>query len=160
MTERRTRGEGGLRWHETRQRWIAEVTIGHDARGKRIVRSASGRTRTEAKSKLRELLRDQADGVTAINTSTTVRQAVDDWLTYGLPRRSQATVEKYRSWRYAHLPPDRCSEAARPLRRRRGAVADPARTGPEHSHAAGTAQHPEPRGQPGHGPRPRAAQRG
>jgi integrase len=103
MTERRTRGGGGLCWHETRQRWIAEVTIGHDARGKRIVRSASGRTRTEAKSKLRDLLRDQADGVTAINTSTTVRQAVDDWLTYGLPRRSRATVEKYTILAATHI---------------------------------------------------------
>ena len=62
MTERRTRGDGGLRWHEKRQRWIAEVTVGYDGRGKRIVRSASGRTRTEAKTKLRDLLRDQADG--------------------------------------------------------------------------------------------------
>ena len=78
MTERRTRGDGGLRWHEKRQRWIAEVTVGHDGRGKRIVRSASGRTRTEAKTKLRDLLRDQADGVTAGNTSVTVRQAVED----------------------------------------------------------------------------------
>ena len=103
MTERRTRGEGGLRWHETRQRWIAEVTIGHDERGKRIVRSASGRTRTEAKSKLRNLLRDQVEGVAAVNTSVTVRQAVDDWLTYGLPRRSGTTVEKYKIMAAKHV---------------------------------------------------------
>lgn len=103
MTERRTRGEGGLRWHEKRQRWIAEVTIGHDARGKRIVRSASGRTRTEAKSKLRDLLRDQADGVSATNTSTTVRQAVDDWLTFGLGRQSESTVQKYRTMAGKHI---------------------------------------------------------
>ena len=56
MTDRRTRGDGGLRWHEQRQRWIAEVAFGHDGRGKRIVRSASGRTRTEAKAKLRDPL--------------------------------------------------------------------------------------------------------
>jgi hypothetical protein len=27
---------GGLRWEEKRQRWIAEITIGYDGRGKRI----------------------------------------------------------------------------------------------------------------------------
>ena len=35
MTTRRSRGEGSLFWHERRQRWIAEVTIGYDGRGKR-----------------------------------------------------------------------------------------------------------------------------
>lgn len=29
---RRARGDGGLRWDETRQRWIAEITIGYDGR--------------------------------------------------------------------------------------------------------------------------------
>ncbi len=103
MTERRTRGDGGLRWHEKRQRWIAEVTVGHDERGKRIVRSASGRTRTEAKTKLRDLLRDQVDGVTAGDTSVTVRQAVEDWLAFGLTRRSDETVGKYRTMARKHI---------------------------------------------------------
>ena len=62
---RRARGDGGLHWDEHRQRWIATTTIGYDGRGKRVVRKASGRTRTEAKNKLRDLLRDQADGWTA-----------------------------------------------------------------------------------------------
>lgn len=50
---RRGRGEGGLHWDGTRQRWIATVTIGYDARGKRITRKASGKTKTEAKDKLK-----------------------------------------------------------------------------------------------------------
>jgi hypothetical protein len=29
---RRARGDGGLRWDETPQRWIAEITIGYDGR--------------------------------------------------------------------------------------------------------------------------------
>ena len=52
---RRARGDGGLRWDEKRQRWIAEITIGYDGRGKRIVRKASGRTKTEAKKTNRHL---------------------------------------------------------------------------------------------------------
>ena len=57
---RRARGDGGLHWDEHRQRWIATTTIGYDGRGKRVLRKASGSTRTEAKNKLRDLLRDQA----------------------------------------------------------------------------------------------------
>ena len=103
MTERRTRGEGGLRWNEKRQRWIAEVTVGYDGRGKRIVRSASGRTRTEAKAKLRELKKAEAAGITSTNSTVTVRQVVDDWLTFGLPRRSGATVDKYKILAAKHI---------------------------------------------------------
>jgi phosphoribosylaminoimidazole carboxylase (NCAIR synthetase) len=54
MTARRSHGEGGLYWNEKRQRWIATVTVGYDGRGKRIVRTGSGRTKTEAKHNLRE----------------------------------------------------------------------------------------------------------
>ena len=41
MTTRRSHGDGGLHWDETRQRWIATVTIGYTPTGKRIVRRAS-----------------------------------------------------------------------------------------------------------------------
>src|SRR5258707_11175598 len=40
MTKRRSRGDGGLHWSESRQRWIGEITIGYDGRGKRITRKA------------------------------------------------------------------------------------------------------------------------
>lgn len=52
------------------------VTTGYDGRGKRVVRKAAGRTKTEAKGKLRELLRDRDEGMTESNC--TVRQAVED----------------------------------------------------------------------------------
>ena len=87
---RRARGEGTLFWHEGRQRWIASTTVGYDGRGKRVTRSASGRTKTEAKNKLRVMLRDQEDGVQTAPGEVTVKQAVEDWLAFGLPRRSVA----------------------------------------------------------------------
>ena len=102
---RRARGDGGLHWDEHRQRWIATTTIGYDGRGKRVVRKASGRTRTEAKNKLRDLLRDQADGLTAGVTGYTVRHAVEDWLAHGLGRQSAATVTKYRHLCAKHVLP-------------------------------------------------------
>lgn len=90
MTKRRTRGDGGLHWDEARQRWIATITVGYTPAGKRIVRKASGKTKTEAHTKLREKIRDYEDGLTAAQTGYTVAQAVEDWLTYGLNGRSSA----------------------------------------------------------------------
>jgi integrase len=105
MTARRSHGEGGLYWNEKRQRWIATVTVGYDGRGKRIVKTGSGRTKTEAKRKLRKQLRDHEDGLALGRDNYTVRQAVEDWLTYGLGRQGSATVKKYRIFCGKHVIP-------------------------------------------------------
>ena len=94
MTTRRSRGEGGLHFDETRQRWIATAAVGFDARGKRITRKASGTTKTAAKNKLRDMLRDHADGLT-VTGSETVEDAVRDWLAYGLAGRAATTAANY-----------------------------------------------------------------
>lgn len=91
MTERRSKGDGGLHWDERRQRWIASVTLGYDGRGKRIVKKGSGRTKTEAKRKLREVLRNHEDGVAQGDDTYTVKQAVEDWLQFGLSSRDEET---------------------------------------------------------------------
>lgn len=91
MTERRSKGDGGLHWDERRQRWIATVTLGYDGRGKRVVKKGSGRTKTEAKRKLREVLRDHEDGLALGDDTYTVKQAVDDWLEFGLGSRDPET---------------------------------------------------------------------
>lgn len=59
MSTRRSRGDGGLHWDQSRQRWVATATVGYDGRGKRLVRHGYGRTKTEAKAKLRDLLRSR-----------------------------------------------------------------------------------------------------
>ena len=102
---RRGRGEGGLHWDERRQRWIATVTIGYDARGKRITRKASGKTKTEAKEKLKELVRDNDDGLVAPAGSYTVADAVNSWLAYGLNGRDPQTVSMYRIYADTHIIP-------------------------------------------------------
>ncbi|MFI6073227.1 tyrosine recombinase XerC [Actinoplanes sp. NPDC051343] len=96
MTKRRSRGDGGLHWDEQRQRWIASVTVGYTPAGKRIVRKASGKTKTEAGNSLRQKIREYEDGLAQTQTGFTVAQAVEDWLTYGLNGRSQNTVDKNR----------------------------------------------------------------
>ena len=105
MTARRSRGDGGLYWNATRERWIAEITIGYDGRGKRITRKASGKTKTEAKEKLKEIQRDYDDGLITSDGGYTVGDAVAYWFSYGLSSRSARTVELYRGCAEAHIIP-------------------------------------------------------
>jgi integrase len=102
---RRGRGEGGLHWDGNRQRWIATVSIGYDAQGKRITRKASGKTKTEAKDKLKELVRDHDDGLSAPAGNYTVADAVNHWLAYGLSGRNPQTVSMYRTYAETHIIP-------------------------------------------------------
>jgi len=105
MTKRRSRGDGGLHWDENRQRWIATVTVGYDARGKRITRRASGKTKTEAKEKLKELIRDYDDGLSAPAGNYTVGSAITHWLEHGLSGRDPNTVDMYRIYAETHIVP-------------------------------------------------------
>jgi len=134
---RRARGDGGLHWDEHRQRWIATTTIGYNGRGKRVVRKASGRTKTEAKNKLRDLLRDQADGLTAGVGEYTVRLAVEDWLTHGLGRQSAPTVTKSRHLCAEHVLP---ALGARKLRDLSASEIDQWLAGLSRSHSTRTVQ--------------------
>ncbi|MFD9794582.1 tyrosine recombinase XerC [Streptomyces sp. NPDC059070] len=92
MTKRRSRGDGGLHWDDKRQRWIATASLGFDPSGRRIVKRASGVTKTAAKAKLKEVLRDYEDGLAIAPTGYTVKDAVTDWLAYGLNGRDVGTV--------------------------------------------------------------------
>ncbi len=105
MTKRRSRGDGGLHWDAGRQRWIASVTTGYTPAGKRIVRKASGKTKTAAKDKLKELLRDHDDGLPIAPHSYTLAQAVEDYLRYGLSGRDPQTVETQTILARTHVIP-------------------------------------------------------
>ncbi|KOU68028.1 integrase [Streptomyces sp. MMG1533] len=105
MTMRRSRGDGGLHWDEKRQRWIATANLGFDPSGKRIVRRGSGKTKTEAKNKLKEVLRDYEDGLAIAPTNYTVADAVNDWLAYGLAGRDARTVENCTYLSQKHVIP-------------------------------------------------------
>jgi integrase len=81
------------------------VTVGYTPAGKRIVKRGSGRTKTAAKNKLKEIVRDHEDGVASSPHSYTVAQAVTDWLTYGLGGRDGSTVETRRILAEQHVIP-------------------------------------------------------
>ena len=92
MATRRNPGEGGLHWEESRQRWFATVYVGYSPDGKRRKVKVSARTKTEAKAKLQQLLRDRDDGHVLGGQTYTVRDAVESWLAHGLTGRQESTV--------------------------------------------------------------------
>ncbi|MET8160309.1 tyrosine-type recombinase/integrase [Sphaerisporangium sp. NPDC005289] len=105
MTTRRSRGDGGLRWDEARQRWIATMTLGYTAAGKRIVKKATGKTKTEAKNKLKEIIRDHEDGQPTLPPNYTVKDAVTYWLENGLHGRDTSTIKMYQIYARNHVIP-------------------------------------------------------
>jgi integrase len=105
MPARRSRGDGGLSWDDKRQRWIASLTVGYTPDGKRIVKRGSGRTKTEAQRKLREIIRDYEDGQVTSGRDYTVAQAVRDWLKFGLAGRDEETVKKCTILANTHVIP-------------------------------------------------------
>ena len=98
MAARRNPGEGGLHWEESRQRWFATVYVGYSPDGKRRKVKVSARTKTEAKAKLQQLLRDRDDGhVLAwsdIHRARRRRVMARSWphRTPGVRRRSDRTI--------------------------------------------------------------------
>ena len=105
MAKRRSRGDGGLSWDQSRQRWVASITVGYTPAGKRIMRRRSARTKTDARKQLEKLIRDHADGLLREAGNFTVADAVDDWLAYGLAGRAESTKENRKIMVETHIKP-------------------------------------------------------
>ncbi len=84
---------------------MAAVTVGYDGRGKRIRRSVSGRTKTETKAKLRELVRQVEQGLPTADHRATVGDAVEDLLRFGLGSTVESTRANYESVARLHIVP-------------------------------------------------------
>jgi hypothetical protein len=162
MTKRRSRGEGGLHWDTNRERWVATVTTGYDARGKRMVKQRSAKTKTDAKDKLKELLRDLDDGLPIADEGYTVQDAVTAWLTYGLSGKDPQTIANYRHLADGHVTPNP-NLGRRKLRELSaedvGKWLARARHLGQHPDHAAAALHPEPLGPPRPSTRQGEAQR-
>lgn len=113
---RRTRGDGGVYWNEQRQRYVAEKTVGYDARGNRITRKASGKTEAAALRSLAKRVRDFETGMSARSEHYRIRDAVDDWLVNGQINADEATVRRYRSLCSRHVVPNLGGRKVRELR--------------------------------------------
>ena len=73
--------------------------------GKRRVVTVSGRTKTEAKAKLREVMRDHQDGFPTERRQRTVAEAVEDWLAHGMGLQEPSTVVNRAILARTHLVP-------------------------------------------------------
>ena len=105
MADHRGRGEGGLHWEESRQRWFATVYVGYGPTGRRRKVKVSAKTKTAAKAELRNLLHSQEDGGKPDDRKYTVREAVEAWLDFGLSGRADRTIENRRTLAKTHVIP-------------------------------------------------------
>ena len=117
MATRRSRGDGGLSWDETRQRWVASLTVGYTPAGKRIVKRGSGRTKTEAQRKLREMhprLRRRPGRLAATGLHRrSVPSATGSSSGLTRPRRGHQSAKCTHPREHARHPGARRAEAAR-----------------------------------------------
>lgn len=113
---RRAHGEGGVRWSERRQRFIAEQTVGYDARGKRIVRTGSGKSQSAAVRELRKRVKEYEAGLAPASQHYRVGQAVEDWLDHGQGDTDNETRTRNRILAETHIIPKLGGRKLRELR--------------------------------------------
>lgn len=101
---RRGHGDGGLHWDSSRGRWIATITVGYDGRGKRQVRRRSAKTKSEASKRLRELVRERDAGL-AVSGRATVKDALSDFLEFGVVKTDDKTRVNYEGFCRLHIAP-------------------------------------------------------
>ncbi|WP_275001232.1 site-specific integrase [Promicromonospora iranensis] len=80
---RRSRGERSVWFDESRNRWIAEATVGYSGSGKRIRRKGSGTSKSAALAALKERIDDYKKGLGPNAEKYTVANAISDWLEFG-----------------------------------------------------------------------------
>ncbi|WP_406302122.1 site-specific integrase [Streptomyces sp. NBC_00885] len=98
-------GEDSIYWDKSKNRYVGAVSRGYAPDGTRRRPKVYGRTKTEVRTKLRDLKRDLAAGVKT-SSKYTVERAVNDWLARGLKGRDQASLKAYCSLAKNHVIPD------------------------------------------------------
>lgn len=78
MTKKRGHGEGSI-YEQANGRWVAKLSY-HDASGQRRRVKRTARTKTEARAKLRELMKLQEDGVQLSSGEVPVSKYLARWL--------------------------------------------------------------------------------
>lgn len=85
MAKRRARGDGAIYFDAVNNLWIGAIDVSADPAGRRRRAKVSGRTKTQALLKLRELRRRVDAGEPLGHDRVTVAEAVQDFLERGLP---------------------------------------------------------------------------
>ena len=103
-TSRRGRGEDAI--YQDGDRWRGAISLGFDARGRRIRKKVSGRTKTEVARKLREIRKEVDAGLPVPNDRLTVGAFLDRWLSATLPGQvADSTLDDYEDTARLHLKP-------------------------------------------------------
>ncbi|MCX4435527.1 site-specific integrase [Streptomyces mirabilis] len=97
-------GEDTIYWDPAKKRFVGAVSLGHAPNGKRRRPKVYGKTKTEVRTKIRDLKKEMQTGVKS-PANYTVAEAVNDWLGRGLKGRDEQTVSKNRTLASKHLIP-------------------------------------------------------
>ncbi|MFJ1557517.1 site-specific integrase [Streptomyces mirabilis] len=97
-------GEDTIYWDAAKNRFVGAVSLGHAPNGKRRRPKVYGKTKTEVRTKIRDLKKEMQTGVKS-PANYTVAEAVNDWLERGLKGRDDQTVSKNRTLANKHLIP-------------------------------------------------------
>ncbi|MFF1471890.1 site-specific integrase [Streptomyces mirabilis] len=97
-------GEDTIYWDPAKNRFVGAVSLGHAPNGKRRRPKVYGKTKTEVRTKIRDLKKEMQTGVKS-PANYTVAEAVNDWLERGLKGRDDQTVSKNRTLANKHLIP-------------------------------------------------------
>jgi integrase len=87
MSKRRARGDGAVYFDAANNTWIGALDLGTDATGRRRRLKVSGRTKTAALHRLRDLRHRIEAGDVITHDKITVRTAAEDFVGRGLPPR-------------------------------------------------------------------------
>ena len=102
MSKRREPGDGSIFYEESRERWVAVADLGRDGRGKRVRKKVTGKTKTEVRKRLAEILRDHEEDLLTVS-DITVAEAMSEWLEFGLSRTSDSTKSNYETLSRNHI---------------------------------------------------------
>lgn len=93
---RRGRGEGAIYFDKVSGLWVAAVSWGYDARGKRRRRKVYGHSKEEVRRKLAEMQRDFMNGAPIPPDRLTIGEWVKEWL--ASKRVRETTLAKYEAY--------------------------------------------------------------
>lgn len=103
MTKRRGNGEGSI-FQRADKRWVATVTIGHDANGKRQRRTVYGKTRGEVQDKLTKLQHEVLSGTICDDGNLKVGEYLSRWLENSArPTVKELTYDSYEGAIRVHI---------------------------------------------------------
>jgi integrase len=106
MAGRRMNGEGSVYQRTSDGRWVGAIPLGYNDSGVLQRKTVSGRTKTEALAKFREVTRQLEDGLPAPDDRMTLSQLLDRW--FDEVKRHQVApgaLENYMSIATHHLKP-------------------------------------------------------